>query len=53
VFLLDDNDRFYFMEIGDKKAPTEFNVALHGESYHVKVNGAGPKNRCCVIFISL
>ncbi|MEQ1530574.1 MAG: pyruvate carboxylase subunit B, partial [Methylococcales bacterium] len=27
-----------------KKAPTEFNVALHGESYHVKVTGAGPKN---------
>jgi pyruvate carboxylase subunit B len=28
-----------------KKAPTEFNVALHGESYHVKVTGAGPKNQ--------
>lgn len=28
-----------------KKAPTEFKVALHGESYHVKVTGAGPKNR--------
>ncbi len=28
-----------------KKAPTEFNVALHGESYHVKVIGAGPKNQ--------
>ncbi|MGZ8232769.1 sodium-extruding oxaloacetate decarboxylase subunit alpha [Methylobacter tundripaludum] len=27
-----------------KKAPTEFNVALHGESYHVKVTGAGSKN---------
>jgi pyruvate carboxylase subunit B len=27
------------------KAPTEFNVALHGESYHVKVTGAGPKNQ--------
>jgi pyruvate carboxylase subunit B len=26
-------------------APTEFNVALHGESYHVKVTGAGPKNK--------
>ena len=26
-------------------APTEFNVALHGESYHVKVTGAGPKNQ--------
>jgi pyruvate carboxylase subunit B len=28
-----------------KKAPTEFKVALHGESYHVKVAGAGPKNQ--------
>jgi len=28
-----------------KKAPTEFNVALHGESYHVKVTGVGPKNQ--------
>jgi len=28
-----------------KKAPTEFNVALHGESYHVKVTGTGPKNQ--------
>ncbi len=28
-----------------QKAPTEFNVALHGESYHVKVTGAGPKNQ--------
>ncbi len=26
-------------------APTEFNVALHGESYHIKVTGAGPKNQ--------
>ncbi|MBL1262550.1 sodium-extruding oxaloacetate decarboxylase subunit alpha [Candidatus Methylomicrobium oryzae] len=32
-------------ESGIKKAPTEFNVALHGESYHVKVTGAGPKNQ--------
>lgn len=30
---------------GVKKAPTEFNVALHGESYHVKVTGTGPKNQ--------
>lgn len=30
---------------GVQKAPTEFNVALHGESYHVKVTGAGPKNQ--------
>ncbi len=30
---------------GVKKAPTEFNVALHGESYHIKVTGAGPKNQ--------
>lgn len=27
-----------------KKAPTEFNIALHGESYHIKVTGAGPKH---------
>ncbi|MEQ1635164.1 MAG: sodium-extruding oxaloacetate decarboxylase subunit alpha [Methylococcales bacterium] len=31
-------------EKGVKKAPTEFNVALHGESYHIKVTGTGPKN---------
>jgi len=30
---------------GVKKAPTEFNIALHGESYHIKVTGAGPKNQ--------
>jgi pyruvate carboxylase subunit B len=30
---------------GVQKAPTEFNVALHGESYHIKVTGAGPKNQ--------
>jgi len=29
---------------GVQKAPTEFNVALHGESYHIKVTGTGPKN---------
>jgi pyruvate carboxylase subunit B len=29
---------------GVQKAPTEFNVALHGESYHVKVTGSSPKN---------
>ncbi len=28
-----------------KKAPTEFNIALHGEQYHVKVTGAGPKQQ--------
>lgn len=27
-----------------QKAPTEFNVALHGESYHIKVTGTSPKN---------
>ena len=26
-------------------APTEFNVHLHGESYHVRVTGAGPKHQ--------
>ncbi|OGT90333.1 MAG: oxaloacetate decarboxylase subunit alpha [Gammaproteobacteria bacterium RIFOXYD12_FULL_61_37] len=26
-------------------APTEFNVVLHGESYHVKVTGAGHKGK--------
>jgi pyruvate carboxylase subunit B len=28
-----------------QKAPTEFNVALHGESYHIKVTGTGPKSQ--------
>ncbi len=27
-----------------QKAPTEFNVALHGESYHIKITGTSPKN---------
>lgn len=31
--------------VDNSTAPTEFNVALHGESYHVKVTGAGPKNQ--------
>lgn len=26
-----------------KAAATEFNLALHGETYHIKVTGAGPK----------
>lgn len=26
-----------------QKAPTEFNVALHGESYHIKITGTSPK----------
>ncbi|WAK00390.1 sodium-extruding oxaloacetate decarboxylase subunit alpha [Methylobacter sp. YRD-M1] len=30
---------------GLQRAATEFNVAMHGESYHVKVTGAGPKNQ--------
>ncbi len=30
---------------GVQKAPTEFNVALHGESYHIKVTGTSPKNQ--------
>lgn len=33
------------VETGSKTAPTEFNVALHGEAYHIKVTGAGPKNQ--------
>jgi pyruvate carboxylase subunit B len=28
---------------GAKAAPTEFNIAVHGETYHVKVTGAGHK----------
>ncbi|HMW21162.1 MAG TPA: sodium-extruding oxaloacetate decarboxylase subunit alpha [Nitrosomonas sp.] len=28
---------------GVQKAPTEFNIALHGESYHIKVTGTSPK----------
>ncbi|MDT8406425.1 MAG: sodium-extruding oxaloacetate decarboxylase subunit alpha, partial [Methylococcales bacterium] len=30
---------------GVRKAPTEFNVALHGESYHIKLTGTSPKNQ--------
>jgi len=30
---------------GPKTAPTEFNVVLHGENYHIKVTGAGPKEQ--------
>ncbi len=26
-------------------APTEFNIHLHGETYHVRVTGAGPKHQ--------
>ena len=29
---------------GVQKAPTEFNIALHGESYHIKVTGTSPKS---------
>jgi hypothetical protein len=36
---------------GAKKVPTEFNVALHAKSYHVKVTVAGQKNGYCGIFI--
>jgi pyruvate carboxylase subunit B len=28
---------------GARAAPTEFNIAVHGETYHVKVTGAGHK----------
>jgi pyruvate carboxylase subunit B len=28
-----------------KTAPTEFNIVLHGESYHIKVTGAGHKEQ--------
>ncbi len=30
---------------GQQSAPTEFNVVLHGESYHVKITGAGHKEQ--------
>jgi len=30
---------------GAKSAPTEFNIAIHGETYHVKVTGAGHKGQ--------
>ena len=30
---------------GQKTAPTEFNIVLHGETYHVKVTGAGHKEQ--------
>ncbi|MCH9699406.1 MAG: sodium-extruding oxaloacetate decarboxylase subunit alpha [Gammaproteobacteria bacterium] len=32
-------------DLPEKKAPTEFNISLHGEEYHVKVTGAGPKQQ--------
>lgn len=32
-------------ENGRQSAPTEFNVVLHGESYHVKITGAGHKGQ--------
>jgi pyruvate carboxylase subunit B len=28
-----------------KTAPTEFNIAIHGETYHVKITGAGHKEQ--------
>ncbi len=30
-------------EMGAQMAPTEFNVTMHGETYHIKVTGAGQK----------
>ncbi|MFV1992500.1 MAG: sodium-extruding oxaloacetate decarboxylase subunit alpha [Acidiferrobacterales bacterium] len=30
-------------ETGEHLAPTEFNVTMHGETYHIKVTGAGQK----------
>jgi pyruvate carboxylase subunit B len=30
---------------GAQAAPTEFNIAVHGETYHVKVTGAGHKGQ--------
>jgi pyruvate carboxylase subunit B len=30
---------------GAKVAPTEFNIAVHGETYHIKVTGAGHKGQ--------
>jgi len=32
-------------EEGPRSAPTEFNVVLHGETYHIKVTGAGHKGQ--------
>jgi len=32
-------------EGGSRAAPTEFNIHLHGETYHVRVTGTGPKNQ--------
>ncbi|MBK1643840.1 oxaloacetate decarboxylase subunit alpha [Thiocapsa imhoffii] len=31
--------------VGVQSAPTEFNIAVHGETYHVKVTGAGHKGQ--------
>ncbi len=30
---------------GEERAPTEFNIVLHGETYHIKVTGAGHKGQ--------
>lgn len=30
--------------VAQDAAPTEFNISLHGESYHVRITGAGHKN---------
>ncbi|BCX82803.1 pyruvate carboxylase subunit B [Methylomarinovum caldicuralii] len=32
-------------ETAARAAPTEFNVHLHGETYHVRVTGAGPRQQ--------
>ena len=30
---------------GQERAPTEFNIILHGETYHIKITGAGHKGQ--------
>ncbi len=32
-------------ETGARTAPTEFNIHLHGETYHVRVTGTGPRHQ--------
>ena len=38
--------------VRDGTAPTEFNIAVHGETYHVKVTGAGHKRPGGSAFLS-
>ncbi len=41
-------------EVGNRKAATEFNITMHGESYHIKITGTGyPKQHQRPYYISV